>query len=79
MNITDVDDEDVEIVQDVLATHAHEKEMYVAETGTPSRIVSREPPITISQKDADTVEEIAEELVALVEFFHPKLVNEVPN
>lgn len=77
VNITDVANEDVETVQAVLATHADEKEMYVAEEGTPSRIVSREPPITISTEDADTVEEIAEELIALVEFYHPKLVDEV--
>lgn len=77
VNITDVADEDVETVQAVLATHADEKEMYVLEEGTPSRIVSREPSITISTEDADTVEEIAEELAALVEFFHPKLVEEV--
>lgn len=77
VNITDVADEDVEATEAVLATYTDEKEMYEVEQGTPSRIVSREPPITVSEEDADTVEEIAEELIALVEFYHPKLAEGV--
>lgn len=77
MNITDVSTEDTEAVQAVLAAHADEKERYVLNEGTPSRIVSREPPIPISEKDADTVEEIAEELISLVEYYHRRLVEEL--
>jgi len=74
VNITDVANEDVEAAEAVLATHTDEKESYVLERGTPSRVVSRESPITISQEDADTIKEIAKELIALVEFYHPRLV-----
>jgi hypothetical protein len=76
VNITEVSTEQVEHVQSVLAARTDEEEMYTEEDN-PSRVVQRDPPITISEKDADTVEEIADELVSLVEWYHPKLVEEV--
>jgi hypothetical protein len=72
MNASDVSDESVHKLRSLLATHAHG----FVEDERVMNIVFREPQVTIQERDIDTIEQIASELLSLIEWYQPKLADE---
>jgi hypothetical protein len=77
MNASDISDgEVVEKLRSLVTDYADGLDKYYVEDERVSNVVYREPQVTIQERDLDTIEEITKEVVSLVEWYQPKIVNE---
>jgi hypothetical protein len=77
MNASDISEgEVVENLRSLVTDYVEGLDNYYVEDERVSNIVYREPEVTIQERDVDTIEEIAKEVVSLVEWYQPKIANE---
>jgi len=76
MNASNVSNDHVDDLRSLLMSHIGGIDDYTGEEDRVMNIVHRDPEVTISDRDIDTIEEIADEVVSLVEWYQPKLVDE---